>query len=217
MFPVTEREVINGILNVKNTKNHCLAYLRYINNINLQNLKKASLYLDILNRSLDTEASKLLANLRDERVPGKIETTNLQRWDCCLRFAVWGLPFEVCDGLACYGFFFSGTPWNGSDEKVWTQRHTKSTFSILSRISIKTLPNWWTEPWGRRTLVRRDRLWLKYCSICMPAIILSRWGAFCILMSSVFEARAYWTFLAGILRQRRTSNQNRELHEEWLW
>ncbi|GLH07543.1 LOW QUALITY PROTEIN: Leucine-rich repeat and WD repeat-containing protein, partial [Gryllus bimaculatus] len=77
---VTEREVINGVLNVKNTKNHCLAYVRYINNINLQNLKKASLFLDILNRSLDTEASKLLANLRDERLPDKIESTNLQRY-----------------------------------------------------------------------------------------------------------------------------------------
>ncbi|KAJ9592434.1 hypothetical protein L9F63_015850, partial [Diploptera punctata] len=77
---VTEREVINGVLSVKNTKNHCLAYVRYINNINLQNLKKASLFVDILNRSLDTESSKLLANLRDERLPAKIETTNMQRY-----------------------------------------------------------------------------------------------------------------------------------------
>ncbi|XP_055907671.1 NACHT and WD repeat domain-containing protein 2 [Eupeodes corollae] len=77
---VTEREVINGILNVKNTKNHCLAYVRYINNINLQNLKKASLFVDIINRSLDTESSKLLANLRDERLPNKIETTNMQKY-----------------------------------------------------------------------------------------------------------------------------------------
>ncbi|XP_034936822.1 NACHT and WD repeat domain-containing protein 2 [Chelonus insularis] len=77
---VTEREVINGILNVKNTKNHCLAYVRYINNINLQNLRKAGLFLDILNRSLDNEASKLLADLRDERLPNKIESTNLQRY-----------------------------------------------------------------------------------------------------------------------------------------
>ena len=76
---VTEREVINGILNVKNTKNHCLAYVRYINNINLQNLKKACLFLDILNRSLDTEASKLLANLRDERLTAKIESSNFQK------------------------------------------------------------------------------------------------------------------------------------------
>lgn len=81
IFTVTEREVINGILNVRNTKNHCLAYVRYINNINLQNLKKASLFVDIINRSLDTEAAKLLANLRDERLPNKIETTNIQKYN----------------------------------------------------------------------------------------------------------------------------------------
>lgn len=77
---VTEREVINGILNVRNTKNHCMAYVRYINNINLQNLKKASLFVDIINRSLDTESAKLLGNLRDERLPNKIETTNMQKF-----------------------------------------------------------------------------------------------------------------------------------------
>ncbi|XP_039275654.1 NACHT and WD repeat domain-containing protein 2 [Nilaparvata lugens] len=77
---VTEREVINGVLNVKNTKNHCLAYVRYINNINLQNLKKASLFLDIMNRSVDIEASRLLANLRDERLTAKIEASNYQRY-----------------------------------------------------------------------------------------------------------------------------------------
>jgi NACHT domain- and WD repeat-containing protein len=77
---VTEREIINGILNVKNTKNHCLGYIRYINNINLQNLKKASLFIDILNRSLDTEACKLMADLRDVRLPNKIELSNLQRF-----------------------------------------------------------------------------------------------------------------------------------------
>lgn len=72
--------MINGVLNVKNTKNHCLAYLRYINNINLQNLRKASLYLDIINRSLDNEAARLLADLRDVRVPAKIESVNLQKY-----------------------------------------------------------------------------------------------------------------------------------------
>ncbi|XP_072379032.1 NACHT and WD repeat domain-containing protein 2 isoform X1 [Diabrotica undecimpunctata] len=78
---VTEREVINGILSVKDTKNHCLAYIRYINNINLQNLKKASLFVDIINRSLDTESAKLLGNLRDERLPNKIETSNIQKYN----------------------------------------------------------------------------------------------------------------------------------------
>lgn len=76
---VTEREVINGILSVKNTKNHCLAYVRYINNINLQNLKKASLFVDIINRSLDTEAAKLMSDLRDTRLPAKIEAVNAQK------------------------------------------------------------------------------------------------------------------------------------------
>jgi len=76
---VTEREVINGILNVKNTKNHCLSYVRYINNINLQNLKKASLFVDIINRSLDTESAKLLSDLRDVRLPAKIEAVNAQK------------------------------------------------------------------------------------------------------------------------------------------
>ncbi|XP_034486259.1 NACHT and WD repeat domain-containing protein 2 [Drosophila innubila] len=77
---VTEREVINGVLNVKNTKNHCLAYVRYINNINLQNLKKASLFVDIINRSLDTESAKLLGDLRDTRLPAKIESSNAQKY-----------------------------------------------------------------------------------------------------------------------------------------
>lgn len=78
---VTEREVINGVLSVRNTKNHCLAYVRYINNINLQNLKKASLFVDVINRSLDMESSKLLGNLRDERLPNKIESTNMQKYN----------------------------------------------------------------------------------------------------------------------------------------
>jgi hypothetical protein len=76
---VTEREVIRGVLNVKNTKNHVLAYVRYINNINLQNLRRAGLFIDIANRAVDAEAVRLLANLRDERLPAKIEQTNLQR------------------------------------------------------------------------------------------------------------------------------------------
>ncbi len=71
--------MINGILNVSNTKNHCLAYVRNIENINLQNVKKASLFLDIVNRQVDVEASKLLANLRDERLTAKIESTNYQK------------------------------------------------------------------------------------------------------------------------------------------
>jgi hypothetical protein len=80
LFSVTEREVINGLLKVRNTKNHVLAYVRYINNINLQNLRRAGLFIDIANRALDAEAVRLLANLRDERMPAKIEPSNLMRY-----------------------------------------------------------------------------------------------------------------------------------------
>lgn len=79
IFAVTEREVINGVLNVKNTKNHCLAYVRMIHNINMQNLRKAGLFVDIMNKVLDQEAADLLADLRDNRLPNKIESVNLQR------------------------------------------------------------------------------------------------------------------------------------------
>ena len=68
-----------------------LAYVRYINNINLQNLRRAGLYIDIANRAVDTEAVRLLANLRDERMPNKIEATNLQRYatHCLLENRNW--------------------------------------------------------------------------------------------------------------------------------
>ncbi|KAL7638639.1 UNVERIFIED_CONTAM: hypothetical protein RMT77_011211 [Armadillidium vulgare] len=73
---VTEREVINGILNVKNNKNSTLALVRYINNINLQNLRRAANFIDIINRQIDTEAMKLLSNLRDERLAARIDPSN---------------------------------------------------------------------------------------------------------------------------------------------
>ncbi|XP_045112132.1 NACHT and WD repeat domain-containing protein 2-like isoform X2 [Portunus trituberculatus] len=77
---VTEREVIKGILAVKNTKNHALALVRYINNINLQNLRRAANFIDIVNRQIDGEAMKLLSDLRDVRLPARIESTNYDRY-----------------------------------------------------------------------------------------------------------------------------------------
>lgn len=110
--------MINGILNVKNTKNHCLAYVRYINNINLQNLKKASLFVDIINRSLDTESAKLLSNLRDERLPNKIESTNMQKY--VLHSAMDAFSFSTLVP-------FADTPSNGLAAKVWTPKRTVNT------------------------------------------------------------------------------------------
>ncbi|XP_050688331.1 NACHT and WD repeat domain-containing protein 2-like [Eriocheir sinensis] len=77
---VTEREVIKGILSVRNTKNHTLALVRYINNINLQNLRRAANFIDIVNRQIDGEAMKLLSDLRDVRLPARIESTNYHRY-----------------------------------------------------------------------------------------------------------------------------------------
>ena len=50
---VTEREVINGCLSVENVKDHVIIYTRIINNINLQNLKRASAFIDIVDRKVD--------------------------------------------------------------------------------------------------------------------------------------------------------------------
>ena len=73
---VTEREVINGCLNVKKVKDHVIIYTRIINNINLQNLKRASAFIDIADRKVDQEAVKLLSNYRDELLPKKMKENN---------------------------------------------------------------------------------------------------------------------------------------------
>ena len=70
---VTEREVINGCLSIeKDVKDHIIIYTRIINNINLQNLKRASAFIDIQDRQVDQEAVKLLARYRDELLPAKM-------------------------------------------------------------------------------------------------------------------------------------------------
>ena len=79
---VTEREVINGCLSVENVKDHVIIYTRIINNINLQNLKRASAFIDINNRKVDQEAVGLLANYRDVLAPARMKKDNgiLQRY-----------------------------------------------------------------------------------------------------------------------------------------
>lgn len=74
---VTEREVINGCLSIqKGLKDHVIIYTRIINNINLQNLKRASAFIDIQDRKVDQEAIKLLAHYRDELLPKKMSDNN---------------------------------------------------------------------------------------------------------------------------------------------
>ena len=74
---VTEREVINGCLSIeKDVKDHIIIYTRIINNINLQNLKRASAFIDIADRKVDQEAINLLAIYRDEKLPKKMKEHN---------------------------------------------------------------------------------------------------------------------------------------------
>ena len=71
---VTEREVINGCLSIeKELRDHVIIYTRIINNINLQNLKRASAFIDIQDRKIDQEGVGLLAKYRDELLPKKCE------------------------------------------------------------------------------------------------------------------------------------------------
>merc|ERR1712020_404835 len=74
---VTEREVINGCLSItKDLKDHVIIYTRIINNINLQNLKRASAFIDIADRKVDQEAVGLLAHYRDKLLPKKMSDNN---------------------------------------------------------------------------------------------------------------------------------------------
>lgn len=74
---VTEREVINGCLSIeKDVKDHIIIYTRIINNINLQNLKRASAFIDIADRKIDREAVGLLAEYRDIKLPAHMKQHN---------------------------------------------------------------------------------------------------------------------------------------------
>lgn len=77
IMAVTEREVINGVLKLKETRNTCLAYVRTINKINMSNTRQVNKFLDLLDGDVDTEAAALLADLRDRRLVNKIHPDNI--------------------------------------------------------------------------------------------------------------------------------------------
>ena len=64
---VTEREVQNGCITMPDNyvKDHVIIYTRILNNINLQNLKRASAFIDIMDRHIDQEAQDFLTYYRD--------------------------------------------------------------------------------------------------------------------------------------------------------
>lgn len=51
-FLVTEREVINGILQANNPNEHCLCYVRQIKNININQTSTASKFIDIVHKQV---------------------------------------------------------------------------------------------------------------------------------------------------------------------
>ncbi|KAL5006956.1 hypothetical protein ScPMuIL_015762 [Solemya velum] len=80
---VTEREVEKGILKANEIHDHCLAYIRDINNINTTPhvLRFASKFVDFAARNVDGEAQKLLKALRDDKLPRKMPDANLVRFE----------------------------------------------------------------------------------------------------------------------------------------
>ena len=79
-FSVTEREIERGILKAKDTKDHCMAYVRHISNVNLTLLRFARNFIDMAARDVDSEAQKLLTTLRDDKLPQKLPAANIARF-----------------------------------------------------------------------------------------------------------------------------------------
>ncbi|XP_074658721.1 NACHT and WD repeat domain-containing protein 2-like [Tubulanus polymorphus] len=77
---VTEREIVHGILTAKDVTDHCLAYIRIIENVNKSAFLYSCKFMDFSGRKADEEAAKLLAKLRDERLPKKLPESNLARF-----------------------------------------------------------------------------------------------------------------------------------------
>ncbi len=77
---MTEREIQRGILRARNTKDHCLAYVRQIENVNMTALRYARNFVDVIGRDVDKEAEKLLAVLRDEKLPERLAASNIARF-----------------------------------------------------------------------------------------------------------------------------------------
>ncbi|XP_023324790.1 NACHT and WD repeat domain-containing protein 2 [Eurytemora carolleeae] len=71
---VTEREVRNGCISMPDdyVKDHVIIYTRILRNINLQNLKRASAFIDIMDRHVDQEAQDFLTYYRDVLAKNKM-------------------------------------------------------------------------------------------------------------------------------------------------
>ena len=59
---------------MKNVKDHVIVYTRILNNINLQNVKRAASFIDMVDGKVDQEAVDLLAHYRDQLAMRKMES-----------------------------------------------------------------------------------------------------------------------------------------------
>lgn len=79
-FPVTEEEIREGIINDKNPANHCLAFIRDIDHINLQH-PKAWRFQELIGQESDarinTETQELLNHVRNDLIPTTLPEENI--------------------------------------------------------------------------------------------------------------------------------------------
>ena len=81
LFAVTEDEIVEGIAQNDRRKDRCLAFIRHINNINLQH-PKAWRFIDMTaDKQLDTEAQQLMTSLREETIPQLLPAENIFRFE----------------------------------------------------------------------------------------------------------------------------------------
>ena len=71
---VTERDARNGCITMPDdyVTDHVIIYTRILKNINLQNLKRASAFIDIMDRHIDQEAQDFLPHYRDVLAKNKM-------------------------------------------------------------------------------------------------------------------------------------------------
>jgi len=85
VLAVTEREVRHGIVNKIQSRDHCLAYVRNINNVNTAAVKSAPLFIDMLKTAsrieIDNEARTLLHELSDVLLPSRLAESNITHFD----------------------------------------------------------------------------------------------------------------------------------------
>lgn len=82
-WSVTEQEVVRGILDANNNTQHTLCFIREIKNINTHLIQYASRFIDMnySTRKVDEEAQIMLNELRDIKVPNKLQSTNIVKYD----------------------------------------------------------------------------------------------------------------------------------------